>query len=39
MKLPLFLGKKLNGEELIVDLTKLPHLLLHLRYLITACGS
>ena len=24
MKLPLFLGKKLNGEELIVDLTKLP---------------
>ena len=28
MLLPLILGKKLNGEELIADLTKLPHLLI-----------
>ena len=28
MQLPLILGKKLNGEDLIVDLTKLPHLLI-----------
>lgn len=25
MKLPLVLGKKLNGEQLVQDLTKLPH--------------
>ena len=28
MKLPLFLGKKLKGEELVVALTKFPHLLI-----------
>lgn len=28
MRLPLILGKKLNGEDLTVDLTKLPHLLI-----------
>lgn len=28
MRLPLILGKKLNGEDLIVDLTQLPHLLI-----------
>ena len=36
MKLPLFLGKKLNGEDLIVDLTKLPHLLIGG---LTGCGK
>lgn len=36
MKLPLFLGKKLNGENLIVDLTKLPHLLIGG---LTGCGK
>lgn len=28
LKLPLFLGKKLNGEDFIKDLTELPHLLI-----------
>lgn len=28
MKLPIALGRKLNGEQLIQDLTKLPHLLI-----------
>ncbi len=28
MNIPLILGKKLNGEELVADLTKLPHLLI-----------